>query len=403
MLIKIAWRNIWRSKKRSAILAVAISLGLWTGIFLIAFYNGMIEQRVASAIRTEISHIQLHHPEFKKDYDIQFTINDGYTVLQNCKSQNQIYHASARLLLQGMIASSAGSHGTSINGIIPEAENQLTRLEEKLIEGSYFSNDGSNEIILSQKLLHKLKLSLGQKAIITFQDKQSNLASAAFRIKGIFKTNNTPYDETNVFVKIKDIDSLAGVQGEINEIAVLLHTNEQLNETTNQLKQKFNHLEIKNWMEIAPEIGFTVTAGSQMVYIYMGIILLALAFGIINTMMMAVLERTREIGMLLSLGMNKMRIFFMILLETIFLILAGCPIGILLAFITIGITQKTGIDFSHFSDVYSSFGYSSVIYPSLKSDQFFTIILMVIFTAIISSLFPAQRALKLKPAASIKI
>ncbi|MBK9109621.1 MAG: ABC transporter permease [Saprospiraceae bacterium] len=385
MLIKIAWRNIWRSKKRSIILAVAISLGLWTGIFLIAFYNGMIEQRVDSAIRTEISHIQLHHPEFKKDHDIKFTISDGYETLQKCQSPNQVHSASARLILQGMVSSSAGSHGVFINGIIPKQENLLTRLEDKLITGNYFSNDGTNEIILSQKLVHKLKLNLHKKAIITFQDHQGNLASAAFRIKGIFKTNNSPYDETNVFVQINDIDSLAGVKGEINEIALLLHSNETLNETANQLKQKFKHLEIKNWMEIAPEIGFTVSAGSQMVYIYMGIILLALAFGIINTMMMSVLERTREIGMLLSLGMNKMRIFAMILLETFFLILAGCPVGILLAFVSIGITQQTGIDFSHFSEVYSSFGYSSVIYPSLKSDQFITILLMVIFTAIISS------------------
>lgn len=403
MLVKIAWRNIWRSKKRSIILATAITLGIWTGIFLIAFYNGMIEQRVDSAIRTEISHIQLHHPEFKKDYDVQFNIQDGYQTLQKCKSQNNVQRATARLILQGMVASSAGSHGVSINGIIPHEENLLTRLGEKLVDGNYFSEVGSNEIILSEKLIHKLKLKLNKKAILTFQDKQGNLASAAFRIKGIFKTNNTPYDESNVFVQIRDIDSLAGVQGKINEIALLLHSNEKLNETTAHLKQKFNHLEIKNWMEIAPEIGFTVTAGSQMVYIYMGIILLALAFGIINTMMMSVLERTREIGMLLSLGMNKMRIFTMILLETFFLILSGCPTGILLAFITIAITRKTGIDFSHFSEVYSSFGYSSVIYPSLKSDQLFTIILMVIITAFISSLFPAQRALKLKPAASIKI
>ena len=134
----------------------------------------------------------------------------------------------------------------------------------------------------------------------------------------------------------------------------------------------------------------------------MGIILLALAFGIVNTMMMAVLERTREIGMLLALGMNKFKIFMMILLETFFLILAGCPVGILLAFATIGITQKTGIDFSRFSDVYSSFGYSSVIYPDLTLRQFVIIMILVLLTALFSALFPARRALQLNPAESLK-
>jgi ABC-type antimicrobial peptide transport system permease subunit len=155
-------------------------------------------------------------------------------------------------------------------------------------------------------------------------------------------------------------------------------------------------------MEISPELGLTVSVGDQMVYIFMGIILLALAFGIVNTMMMSVIERTREIGMLLALGMNKFKIFMMIILETFFLILAGCPIGILLAFATIGITHRTGINFSQFSEVYSSFGYSSIIYPTLTWNQFGNIVVLIILTALFSALFPARRALKLKPAESLK-
>jgi putative ABC transport system permease protein len=139
-----------------------------------------------------------------------------------------------------------------------------------------------------------------------------------------------------------------------------------------------------------------------MVYIFMGIILLALAFGIVNTMMMAVLERTREIGMLLALGMNKARVFNMILLETFFLVLAGCPGGIALALTAIAITKKTGISFKKFEEVYASFGYSEVTYPSLTSRQFVMMMLLVVVTAIFSALFPAWKALQLKPAASIR-
>ena len=134
----------------------------------------------------------------------------------------------------------------------------------------------------------------------------------------------------------------------------------------------------------------------------MGIILLALTFGIINTMMMSVLERTREIGMLLALGMNKFKIFTMILWETCFLILAGCPVGMILAFITIAITHHTGIHLNNYSEVYANFGYSPVVYPNLNMDQLIKIIFMVIITALVSAIFPAQRALKIKPASAIK-
>lgn len=402
ILIKIAGRNIWRSKKRSLIIISAVSIGLWAGIFMMAFYNGMIEQRINSAIAGELSHIQLHNPELRKDYDIKYDIPKGKKILQTIHQNNQTKAAAGRIIIKGMIASASGSNGITINGIMPTEEQKLTNLSGKIIKGNYFNPKKNNEIILSEKIRKKLKLDLNKKTILTFQDKEGNLASAAFRIAAIYKTINTPYDDSNVFVKITDIDSLAGIPNSINEIAILLKNNQLLDENQNILKQKFPEIEVKTWKEIQPELGLTISVGDQMVYIFMGIILLALAFGIVNTMMMAVLERTREIGMLLALGMNKFKIFLMIVFETFFLILAGSPVGIGLALITITITQKTGIDFSQFSEVYSSFGYSSIIYPSLTLRQFSIIMILVLITATFSALLPARRALKLNPADSLK-
>lgn len=402
MLIKVAWRNIWRSKKRSVIIIISVMIGLSTGIFLMAFYNGMIEQRVNTAIQSEISHIQLHHPEFRKDYDIKYSLLNGSPILKKIQSNSNVKAAAGRIIIKGMIASASGSAGITINGIMPEEEKDVTDLPGKLNEGNYFNQQKKNELIIGEKLIKKLKLNINNKAILTFQDIEGNITSAAYRITGVYKTVNTPYDETNVFVTIKDIDSLTGIPGQLNEIAVLLKSNSFLNETQGKFIENFPTTEIKNWMEISPEIGLTVSVADQMVYIFMGIILLALAFGIVNTMMMAVLERTREIGMLLALGMNKLKVFSMILMETFFLVLAGCPGGITIAFIAIAISQKTGISFKKFKEVYSSFGYSDVIYPTLTNWQFWMIMLLVIITAIVSALFPAWRALQLKPAESIR-
>lgn len=402
MLIKVAWRNIWRSKKRSVIIIISVMIGLSTGIFLMAFYNGMIEQRVNTAIQSEISHIQLHHPEFRKDYDIKYSLLNGSPILKKIQSNSNVKAAAGRIIIKGMIASASGSAGITINGIMPEEEKDVTDLPGKLNEGNYFNQQKKNELIIGEKLIKKLKLNINNKAILTFQDIEGNIASAAYRITGVYKTVNTPYDETNVFVTIKDIDSLTGIPGQLNEIAVLLKSNSFLNETQGKFIENFPTTEIKNWMEISPEIGLTVSVADQMVYIFMGIILLALAFGIVNTMMMAVLERTREIGMLLALGMNKLKVFSMILMETFFLVLAGCPGGITIAFIAIAISQKTGISFKKFKEVYSSFGYSDVIYPTLTNWQFWMIMLLVIITAIVSAIFPAWRALQLKPAESIR-
>ncbi|HEY4618327.1 MAG TPA: FtsX-like permease family protein [Flavobacterium sp.] len=402
MLIKIAGRNVWRSKKRSYIIITAIGIGLWAGIFMMAFYNGMIEQRINTAISTELSHIQLHHPEFRKEYEVKYRLPNGRKMLESISKDSTVKATAGRIVLKGMVASASGSSGITINGVMPTEEQLLTNLKKKIIKGNYFNSEKTNEIIISEKIRKKLKLDLKKKTILTFQDKEGNLASSAFRIISIYKTINGPYDEANVFVNIKDIDSLSGIENEFNEIAVLIKSSKLLEQSQNNLKKRFPTTEIKNWKEIAPELGLTVSVGDQMVYIFMGIILLALAFGIVNTMMMAILERTRELGMLLALGMNKLKIFLMILFETFFLILAGCPMGILLALATIAITQKTGIDFGRFSEAYSSFGYDSIIYPSLTLKQFGIMILLVVITALFSALFPARRALKLNPAESLK-
>ena len=402
MLVKVAWRNIWRNKKRSLIIIGAVTVGLWAGIFLMAFYNGMIEQRINSAITREVSHLQLHHPQFTNDYDISYFLPDGINVLRQITNEPAVKAAAGRVILKGMIASANGSSGITLNGISPEEEQKLTGLKDKITEGRYFEPDKVNEILVSEKTVKKLNLKLNKKTIVTFQDKAGNLASAAFRVCGIYKTINTPYDETNVFVDMTDIDSLAGIDGHLNEIAVLLRSNDLLNETQQKLTRQFPGILTRNWKEISPELGLTVSAGDQMVVIFMGIILLALAFGIVNTMMMAILERTREIGMLLALGMNKLKVFWMILMETFFLIIAGCPVGIILAMGTIAITRKTGINLTRYTEVYGTFGYDPSIYPELTLDQFITIMTMVVITAILSSLFPARRALSLKPAESIK-
>ena len=139
MLTKIASRNIWRSKKRSLIIIIAVSIGLWAGIFMMAFYNGMIEQRVNTAITSELSHIQLHHPEFRKEYEIKYYLPNGRKMLEIIDKDSQIKATAGRIIIKGMIASASGSSGITINGVMPAEEQILTNLKGKIIEGNYFN------------------------------------------------------------------------------------------------------------------------------------------------------------------------------------------------------------------------------------------------------------------------
>ncbi len=402
MIIRIAWRNIWRHKTRSAVIIASIIFGTWAGLFIQAYLNGMVEDRIRIAIEKEISHVQIHSQEFQKDYDVNFTIPEGQKIVTVISAFPEVKSVSDRVITRGMIATANGSTGVKINGINPTKESSTTHLETNIIEGNYFTGSATQELVIGEKLTTKLKLKLKSKVVLTFMDKDNNIVSGAFRICGIFRTKNTPYDESNIFIKQQDLTELTATGNEPHEIAILLHSNNTLNQTMSKLKTMYPLLKIENWREIAPEMDLVVSTTNQSMYIYMGIIMLALAFGIINTMLMAILERTREIGMLMALGLTRINVFKMIFLETLFLVFSGTPPGIFLAWLSTFYFNKVGIDMSVYKEVYASFGYSDIIYPVLNFRDYRIILELVISTTILASLFPARRAISLNPADAIR-
>ena len=402
MILRIAWRNIWRSRNRSLVIIGSIGLGLWAALFLTAFYNGLVEQRIRSAVDTEIAHIQLHHPQFRADYDLQYRLPQGPQMLEEIARMPDVRTATGRVVLQGMASSASGSTGVEIQGVMPGREKTVSRLYTFVKDGNYLRDSGIHEILVGRRLLKKLKLEAGSKMVLTFNDAEGNIASGAFRVSGAYETVNAPYDESNVFIHIREARELSGLGTDLNEIALILRNENRLDTLAHALSSRWPETSVQTWEEIDPEMQLLVASFDSMMLVYMSIIMLALAFGIVNTMMMSVLERTRELGMLLSLGMNRLRVFAMITLETLFLVLAGCPAGILASVITIMITRKTGISLTKFSEVYSSFGYSDRVFPSLTLKQFFMMMALVVVTALVSAIFPSRRALSLKPAEAIR-
>lgn len=402
MLIRIAWRNIWRNPARSLVILLSVAIGLWAGIFIVAFYEGVIQQRIRSAIDNELSHIQIHHPAFRDEQDLRFDLQPSDSLTSMLKQLPAVQQWSQRIVANGMVSTSAGSSGARVNGVDPAAEAAMTGLSAKVKDGQWFSGEGRNEVLIGEALAQKLRLTTGKKLVITLTDRTGEISSGAFRIRGIFRTASQPFDETNVYIRRTDADRLGAMDGRVVEIAVRLHQDAETDAIAGMLHQRFPTLEVKTWRELSPEMELLVVTTGQTIYIFMSIIMLALAFGIINTMLMAILERTREIGMLIALGMARMRIFWMILMETLLLVLAGAPAGMIPAVLTVMYTRKNGIDLSVFSEVLSSFGWDTRVYPFLEAGMLLRVLALVTLTALLSALLPARRALRLKPADALR-
>lgn len=401
MLLKIAWRNIWRNRIRSLVVIASVAVGLFAGMFMMAFFQGMATQEIESTVETQLSHIQFHNPSFIDDKAANFTIQNGRLIISSLEKDTTVRAVTGRLVTTGMIASSSAATGVEIHGVDPVGERAVSSISRDIAEGVYFTGTKKNEIVIGKKLAEKLGVKLHNKIVLTFQSVTGDLTAGSFRIAGIFRSPNSAFDETTVFTNLNDLAALLGTGDGIHEIAVVLKDGQKVNAVAKVWKKQYRSLLVQTWQELSPEMAILTSIMDQAMYIIIGIILLALMFGIINTMLMAVLERQREFGMLMAIGMNKPRVFLMIIFESIMLTCAGIPAGILFTWLTVGSLAKHGIDLSVFSKALSQFGFSSIIYPELKQSMFLPIIVMTAFTAILSAIYPAIKALRFKPAEAI--
>ena len=403
MLFQIAWKNIWRNKTRSLLVMGSVAMGLWVGAFMMGYAFGMIDQRLQDAVKNEISHFQSHHPEFERDNEVKYFLSEGPGMLKEIQHDERVKAATGRVVINGMVSSANSSTGGKFIGILPESEDAVTGLKGKLTDGNYFDDKSRNKVIIGEKLAEKLKVKLRSKIVLTFQDSTGNILAGAFRIIGLYKTYNSTYDETNIFVRASDISGLVNIPGQYHEIAALIHEPEILDTMVNELNLKYPEAKTEDWKEIAPEISLMIESFDQYMVIFLIIILLALSFGIINTMLMAVLERVREIGMLMAIGMNKIKLFIMISLETISLVIVATPVGMLLGYFTVEYLGHTGMDVSAvYDEGYAAYGFQSYIYPKLEDIYYIRITIMVIVTALLASIYPAITAIRLDPLKAIR-
>lgn len=427
MIWSISWKNVWRNKTRSLVVMIAVTLGIFAGIFSSALMNGMMQQRIESAIGNEISSIQIHHPNYLENNEIQYSIDDADEIVRKIEEMPEVKSVSKRIKLTGMAKTARTGTGIVIYGINPEQEKKVTNIYKKICDsasvvekrnfrdierieeylkdscGTYFSKQRRNSIVIGEKLADKLNVKIRSKIVVALQRYDGTPTQGAFRVVGLYNTNNSMFDERNIFVKSDDLAELTGIdETKAHEIAILLYDNDKCNEVKKKLQAEYPGLDVMTWQEIQPDLGMMTEYMNLMLYIFIIIILLALGFGIVNTMLMVVLERIKEIGMLMAVGMNRARVFSMIMLETIFLSITGAILGMILSSLIINHFEKAGIDLTRWAGGLEAIGYEAVLYPSININFYIGVTILVILTGILASIYPAIKALRLNPADAVR-
>lgn len=400
-LIKLCWKNIWRNPVRSGVILLAVVLGIWAGIFSTAFYNGMMRERMRNQIDSYIGHIQIHMPGYLNEQLVTDTLPDIRKLIASLKKNPDISGIAAHTTAIGLASSAVSSYGVTISGIDPKSEPRVLDIDKYIIHGSYFGNSEKNSVVIGQALANRLKVKVGSKIVLTFQDIHHEIAAGAFRIAGIFQSSDKAMDETHLYVRAGDLQRLIGSAGAVQELYLRLKNSETSPEVAARLQKEHPGLEIQPWQTVAPDLQLLNDTMNLEITIIMGIIIFALILAILNTMLMAILERTHELGMLMAVGMSKLRVFGMIVTETVMLSFTGVPIGLGIAWLTIKLTYHTGIDLG-FLAYGQQYGFSSVVRPEMDSSLYPVVAIMMIVAALLASFYPARKALKLRPIQAIR-
>ena len=400
MIFKIAWKNIWRKKSRSLIVILSVALGVFVGLFFSAFNWGSMNQKMNDLVNRELGHLQIHQNKFIEEFEYKYSIpNDS--IVDVVLNQNPNVKAYAkRTVVVGRISSIRTQAPVMLRGVDTTMENNVGGLTSYIVEGKFKGGKRSPGIMIGKALAEELKVKVGNTISFHGGIWDQNIAFSG-KVRAIYESPNKMKDKSLVYVHQEDLERFApGVKK--HEYAILLNDYDSIPSTQANIQASLPDLEVLNWGEIMPEIKNAIEMSDVIMFIFMMIIWFALALGIVNTMLMSILERTQELGMLMAIGMSRFKIVVMIFFETFVLTLVGVPIGILLTVLSVNYLGEVGIDLANFNSVMEEFGYESVIYPAMKSSFYAQVVFQVVLVSFISTIFPSMRALRLRPVEAIR-
>lgn len=396
-LITLSWRNIWRHPARSSVLLAAIVAGLWAGVLTVGLVNGLMQQRIDYLIESEITHAQIHHPDFLAEGYSWLHIPDHAAITDWLENDERVVSLTSRTITDGMFQSPVKTSGVRIRGINTSSERRTTNFHENLVTGEYLDSDIRNAVLIGERLAMEHNMEVGNRIVLTFEDVNNELISASFNIVGLFRSASTDYDERNVFIRADEFNALLSDTPVHHEIGIMLTDEMLANTVVDALNTSFPGIHAQSWRQLSPELSMLVELGGVMVVLITLIIMAALAFGILNTMLMALFERMREIGMLLSIGMSRRRVFSMIMLEAMILTVAGAAVGMVLATLSIRYFRDTGLNLEMFAEGAAQLGWDHIIYPALSLAEYIIILTVVVIITLLASLYPAVKGIRINP------
>ena len=401
VLSRLAWRYLWRNHRRTIIMLSAISVGVWAMIFMTALTRGMVDQMVSDGISVIPGHVQIHNPGYLDDPSVNNRIAYSDAELAERFGDLDFAAWASRVRVPAVITSERESRGVTLLGIDPAAEQAFSFVDYDAVEGRFLESVDDNGIVIGAKLANTLETRVGKRVVLMSQDPDNDLADRGFRVVGLFEANMEAYEEAYVFIGKQTAQKLLRIGDSTTEVVFLGDDYRNVEPVYEKVAAAVDDtVRVSRWTEVDTYLGTMLKTMDGFMLVWVVVIFLALSFGLVNTLVMAVFERIREIGLMLALGMKPMMILGQIIIESMMLLAVGLLIGDLLAFATVK-PLESGIDVSIVQQGMEMWGAPSVLYPRLYLNDVILANVVVLVLGFFASLSPAWRASRYEPVEAI--
>jgi len=401
ILTLLAWRNLWRNHRRTLIMLGAVVVGVWAMIFMTALTMGMVNDMIEDSISVLPGHVQVHHPDYLDDPNIANLLPMPDADIEKTFAKAGFRAWSTRIKVPAVVSSERESRGVTLLGIDPQRERPMTFVDYDAVEGRFLEGPADDGIVIGHKLADTLETELGKRIVLMSQDPDNDIADRGFRVVGLFRADVAAYEEQYVFAGKETVQKLLGVGDGVTAIVVLGDDYRHVEPLYDKVSALVDGgVTVSRWTELDTYLGTMLRVMDGFVLVWVIVIFLALSFGLVNTLVMAVFERVREIGLMLALGMKPSSILGQIVIESMMLLVIGLAIGNLLAWVTIK-PLESGIDISVVAEGMAMMGAASVLYPQLRLEDVVLANTVVLLMGFFASLSPAWRASRFQPIEAI--
>ena len=408
MLVRLAWRSIWRNRRRTIITVFSIGMGMAFAVFFICFAEGVYTEMIDNVVRMQAGHITLEHPDYHDAPAIDLYISDLAELRERIQAMPEVEETKLLVLGQGVARTGQGTVGAAIMGVEPSVEVQTSSLTKQIVSGRYLEDGDEALVVVGVKLARHLHLRTGKKLVLTTNDASGALTEELCRVAGIFETGVDEIDGYLVQTPIPFTRKLYGLPADsATQLGVILKKPETQGRMLKRISAMFpgNTVQVYPWQDIMPELANYIRLDKGSNLVMQAILLFLILFTIFNTILMSVMERQREFAVMLAIGTEPKLLRGQIALESFFIGLLGAVFGLIVGGSASYALQVYGFDITRlYSEGMSVSGVaiSPVVHARVTPGVLITLTAIVIGATLIISLVPMRRATRVQIADTLR-